>query len=67
MVGFKEERSSTIPLVVPAAWVSVLNERARKQKTTRSAIIRQALVLLLFGRDQPTESATAGPEAGQPT
>jgi metal-responsive CopG/Arc/MetJ family transcriptional regulator len=55
---YSNQRSSTLPVVLPISWIERLNQLARERGINRSALIREALQLTLFADDKANSVST---------
>ncbi|SFF01695.1 CopG family transcriptional regulator [Nitrosomonas sp. Nm166] len=49
---FSNQRSSTLPVVLPISWIERLTQLARERGINRSALVREALQQTLFAEDK---------------
>ncbi|SFF03493.1 CopG family transcriptional regulator [Nitrosomonas sp. Nm166] len=52
-ITFSNQRSSTLPVVLPISWIERLTQLARERGINRSALVREALQQTLFAEDKP--------------
>jgi hypothetical protein len=53
---YSNQRSSTLPVVLPICWIEQLTQIAREQGINRSALIRESLEQTLFASDKVTST-----------
>ncbi|SFM87030.1 ribbon-helix-helix protein, CopG family [Nitrosomonas communis] len=51
---FSNQRSSTLPVVLPISWIDRLTQLARERGINRSALVREVLQQTLFNDDKTT-------------
>lgn len=51
-ITYSNQRSSTLPVVLPISWIERLNQLARERGINRSALVREALQQTLFANDK---------------
>lgn len=49
---YSNQRSSTLPVVLPISWIEHLTQLARERGINRSALIREALQQAFFDNDK---------------
>jgi hypothetical protein len=60
----KSDPTVAMPVVLPAAWVMLLNARAQEEGRSRSAVVRALIARGIFLG--PTESALKDTDEGNP-
>ncbi len=55
---YSNQRSSTLPIVLPISWIDHLTQLARERGINRSALVREALQQTFFA-DEKTNSVSA--------
>ncbi|AKH38461.1 MULTISPECIES: ribbon-helix-helix domain-containing protein [Nitrosomonas] len=51
-ITFSNQRSSTLPVVLPISWIDRLTQLARERGINRSALVREVLQQTLFADEQ---------------
>lgn len=55
---YSNQRSSTLPVVLPISWIEQLTLIARERGINRSALIRESLQQTLFASGKATSAST---------
>lgn len=55
---YSNQRSSTLPVVLPISWIEHLTQLAREHGINRSALIREALQQAFFDNDKSNSVST---------
>lgn len=58
--SFSNQRSSTLPVVLPICWIDRLTQLAQERGINRSALIREALQQTLFADDKTASTNDEG-------